>query len=162
MNPIFSVIAGHMLGDAMEIDGARYLPRVIDRTVEAHLRAFGAVEIAGAMWSGKTWTARAHGASAVSLDNPQARELAEIDVGAVLAGAAPHVIDEWQEVPEVWDAVRNRVDGSPGQRGRYILTGSSRPARNKVRHSGSGRISRLRMLPMTLSESGHSKLSGID
>ena len=79
----------------MEIDGARYLPRVIDRTVEAHLRAFGAVEIAGAMWSGKTWTARAHGASAVSLDNPQARELAEIDVGAVLAGAAPHMIDEY-------------------------------------------------------------------
>lgn len=149
----------------MEIDGARYLPRVIDRTVEAHLRAFGAVEIAGAMWSGKTWTARAHGTSVVSLDNPQARELAEIDVDAVLAGAAPHVVDEWQEVPEVWDAIRNRVDSSPGQRGRYILTGSSRPAKDKVRHSGSGRISRLRMLPMTLSESGNSNgsvsLSGL-
>ena len=149
----------------MEIDGAQYLPRIIDGQVERHLKAFGAVEIAGTMWSGKTWTSRAHGASLVSLDNPQSRELAQLDADAVLAGDAPHVIDEWQEAPAVWDAVRNRIDSSPGKRGLFILTGSSRPAKGSVRHSGSGRISRLHMLPMTLWESGFShgsvSLSGL-
>lgn len=140
----------------MEIDGHPYIPRLIDDTVNLHLRAFGAVEITGTMWSGKTWTARAHGASRVSLDDRQARQLAEIDVSSVLKGAAPRVIDEWQEVPTVWDAVRNQVDAAGGERGLFILTGSSRPARGETHHTGSGRIARLMMWPMSLAESGHS------
>ena len=149
----------------MEIDGAPYIPRLMDAVVERHLKAFGAVEIAGAMWAGKTWTARAHGASLVNLDDRQAKELAGIDARAVLAGNRPRVIDEWQEEPSLWDAVRTEVDSSPGQRGLFILTGSSRPAKGETNHTGSGRISRLQMLPMTLSESGHShgsvSLSGL-
>lgn len=140
----------------MQIDGRTYIPRVIDSVVDLHLRAFGAVEITGTMWSGKTWTARAHGASRVSLDDNQARQLAELDVSAVLGGERPRVIDEWQEVPAVWDAVRNRVDEAGGERGLFILTGSSRPAKGEARHTGSGRISRLAMWPMSLAESGHS------
>lgn len=140
----------------MEINGASYLPRMVDDVVERYLKAFGAVEIAGTMWSGKTWTSIAHGASRVTFDDHQTRELAELDMDAVLAGAAPHVIDEWQEVPEVWDAVRNKVDQAPGERGLYILTGSSRPARGSVRHTGSGRIARVTMWPMSLTEMGAS------
>ena len=140
----------------MDIDGAPYIPRLIDQVVDRHLAAFGAVEITGTMWSGKTWTSRAHGASRVTLDNPQARSLAEIDPEAVLRGAAPHIIDEWQEIPSIWDLVRNKVDASPSQRGLFILTGSSSPAKNKVHHTGSGRISRLRMWPMSLAELGMS------
>ncbi|WP_080801509.1 ATP-binding protein [Arabiibacter massiliensis] len=149
----------------MEIDGNRYLPRLIDPVVDLHLRAFGAVEIAGTMWSGKTWTSRAHGKSRVTFDNKQTRELAELDVDAVLKGEAPHIVDEWQEVPQVWDAVRDKVDEAGGKRGLFILTGSSRPVKGKTHHTGSGRISRLKMWPMALSESGHSggsvSLSGL-
>lgn len=133
-----------------------YRPRVIDDTVEQHLQAFGAVEIAGTMWCGKTWTAEAHSNSQVSLYSEQAAELARIDPTAVLMGERPHLIDEWQEVPSVWDAVRHAIDDSGSAPGSFILTGSSALAKHAVKHSGTGRISRLRMWPMSLSESGHS------
>lgn len=142
-----------------------YRPRIVDGIVEQHLRAFGAVEIAGTMWSGKTWTSDAHGNSRVSLDRRQTRQLAEIDPEAVLVGDRPHVVDEWQRVPEIWDLVRNRVDDAGGERGLFILTGSSRPAKGETAHSGSGRISTVRMWPMSLAESGAShgtvSLSGL-
>ncbi|MDR1088322.1 MAG: DUF4143 domain-containing protein [Coriobacteriales bacterium] len=143
----------------MLIDRKAYRPRLIDDVVARHLRAFGAIEITGTMWSGKTWTSRAHGRSLVNLDEPQARELAQLSPEAILAGEEPRVIDEWQEVPAVWDSVRRRVDEAGGRKGLYLLTGSSRPAKDTVHHSGSGRISRLRMWPMTLSEAGHSTAS---
>lgn len=136
-----------------------YRPRIVDATVEQHLKAFGGVEIAGTMWSGKTWTSEQHGASRVSLDDAQARQLAEIDSDAVLAGATPRVIDEWQRVPQVWDTVRNRIDEAGSKRGMFILTGSSRPAKGSTAHTGSGRISTVRMWPMTLSETGDSDSS---
>ena len=149
----------------MEINGSPYLPRLVDETIDRHLKTFGAVEIAGTMWSGKTWTSIAHGKSRVTLDDRQARELAQLDADAVLQGETPHIVDEWQEVPEIWDAVRNKVDAAGSKRGMYILTGSSRPAKSSTRHTGSGRISRITMWPMTLWESGHSKgsvsLSGL-
>lgn len=133
-----------------------YIPRLLDRVVDMHLRAFGAAEIAGTVWSGKTWTSLRHGESSVSLDDIEARALAELAPKAVLEGGAPRVIDEWQLVPSVWDAVRREVDAAAGRRGLYILTGSSRPSKDSVLHSGSGRISRIRMWPMTLAESGES------
>lgn len=139
----------------MQIDGREYLPRHIDAVVERHLRAFGAIEVAGTMWSGKTWTSRAHASSLATLDDANTRELASLSPGTVLAGENPRVIDEWQEAPGLWDAVRRKVDES-GERGLYILTGSSRPAKDKTSHVGAGRISRLRMWPMSLSESGDS------
>ena len=90
----------------MQIDGRDYIPRILDDAVERHLRAFGAVEVAGTMWSGKTWTSRAHAKSMASLDDANTRELAGISPDAVLAGPAPRVLDEWQEAPSLWDAVR--------------------------------------------------------
>lgn len=133
-----------------------YRPRVIDALVERYLGAFGAVEIAGTMWSGKTWTSEEHGNSEISLVSRQARALAEVDPAAVLEGVQPRVIDEWQDVPEIWDEVRKAVDEGAGRRGMFILTGSSSPHSGTTHHSGAGRIARLRMWPMTLLESGMS------
>jgi predicted AAA+ superfamily ATPase len=133
-----------------------YRARVIDSIIDCHLGTFGAVEIAGTMWSGKTWSAQAHANSQVSLYSEQAAELASIDPEAILGGEQPHLIDEWQEVPGVWDSVRHAIDDAGSKPGQFILTGSSTPAKDKVRHSGAGRISQLRMWPMSLSESGHS------
>ncbi len=148
----------------LEQKGA-YIPRLLDGAVEKHLKAFGAVEIAGTMWSGKTWTSLEHGRSSANFDDDATRELAGLSPAAVLAGETPRVIDEWQLVPSIWDAVRRKVDAASGRRGLFILTGSSRPAKEETRHSGSGRISRLRMWPMTLLESGDStgrvSLSGL-
>lgn len=142
----------------LERKGA-YIPRLLDEIVETHLKAFGAVEIAGTMWSGKTWTSLEHGRSSANFDDNATRELAELSPAAVLAGEAPRVVDEWQLVPGIWDAVRREVDAAAGRRGLFILTGSSRPTREEARHSGSGRISRLRMWPMSLAESGDSLAS---
>lgn len=145
--------------------GGTYMPRLVDKVVDTYFRAFGAVEISGTMWSGKTWTALKHGSSSVSLDDEGALQLAQLSPAAVLSGDVPHVVDEWQLAPEVWDAVRREVDQAAGRRGLFILTGSSRPSRGNVHHSGSGRIARVRMWPMSLSESGDSSgeisLSGL-
>jgi predicted AAA+ superfamily ATPase len=132
-----------------------YRPRLIDGSVDLFLKAFGAVEIVGSKWCGKTWTALAHAYSEIHLDDRATRELVEADYSLALVGESPHVIDEWQEVPALWDAVRRAVDDA-GARGLYILTGSSEPVKEEVTHSGTGRIARLHMRPMALSESGHS------
>ena len=136
-----------------------YLPRVIDATVERHLKAFGAICIEGPKWCGKTWTGRHHAASSFFLSDPsggfQNRRLANIEPGIVLQGEYPRLIDEWQEVPPIWDAVRHAVDRLE-QKGCFILTGSSTPNFEGVMHSGAGRIARLQMRPMSLWEMGAS------
>lgn len=136
-----------------------YLPRVIDENVKRHLEVFGAVCIEGPKWCGKTWTSAFHSRSAVYIGDPkgsfQNRRLAELDPNLVLDGEAPHLIDEWQDVPSIWDAVRFRVDQT-NETGRFILTGSSTPKRKGIMHSGVGRIAKLRMRPMSLFESGDS------
>ena len=133
-----------------------YLPRIIDKVVESHLRTFGAVCIEGAKWCGKTWTANIHSNSSIYLGDPagnfQNKSLAKIDPKLVLEGDSPRLIDEWQEVPELWDAVRFEVD-QRGRKGQFILTGSATPAQKGILHSGAGRISTLRMRPMSLYES---------
>ena len=91
------------------------------------------------------------------LDEPAEREAAQMDPSLALMGDTPHLVDEWQEVPEVWDAARCFVDDSGNQRGALLLTGSTAlkaGEREKVRHSGTGRIARLSMRPMALCESG--------
>ena len=91
------------------------------------------------------------------LDEPAEREAAQMDPSLALMGDTPHLVDEWQEVPEVWDAARRFVDDSGNQRGALLLTGSTAlkaGEREKVRHSGTGRIARLSMRPMALCESG--------
>ena len=137
-----------------------YLPRVADKKVERYLRLFGAVEIAGTKWCGKTWTALEHAASVSYVDLSLA--LAKDDPSAMLIGKRPHVIDEWQRAPAIWDTVRHMVDRTRGLRGAWILTGSSTPLPKDLdndtqpSHSGAGRIGRVRMRPMSLSESGDS------
>ena len=146
-----------------------YLPRVADAKVERYLRLFGAVEIAGTKWCGKTWTALEHSASVSYVDLSLA--LARDDPSAMLVGERPHVIDEWQRVPSIWDTVRHAIDRTRGLRGAWVLTGSSTPLPKDLgedelpSHSGAGRIGHVRMRPMSLSESGDSSstvsLSGL-
>ena len=140
----------------LEFEPTLYRKRVIDAVLDKHLQAFGAVEVAGTMWSGKTWTALAHSKSNVCLDNPQSQSLAVLDPDIVLEGDHPRLIDEWQEVPQVWDSVRRFIDKPGSSKGMFVLTGSSRPKKDRARHTGTGRISRLRMWPMSLAESGGS------
>lgn len=138
----------------------KYLSRAIDNKVEEYLSVFGAVCIEGPKWCGKSWTAAFHANSEIyiadSRGNFQNRRLAEMSPETVLLGDTPRMIDEWQEVPSLWDAVRYKVDQS-NQKGQYILTGSSTPNHKGILHSGAGRIGRLRMRPMSLYESGDSE-----
>lgn len=134
-----------------------YLPRLIDQQVETYLQTFGAVCIEGPKWCGKTWTSAHHSKSAINIGDPagnfQNRQLAELSPELVLEGDTPRLIDEWQEVPPLWDAVRYKVDQT-SVRGQFILTGSATPNHKGILHSGAGRIGRLRMRPMTLYENG--------
>ena len=127
--------------------------------VEDYLSAFGAVCIEGPKWCGKTWTSSFHSKSEIYIGDPagnfQNRQLAELSPALVLEGESPRLIDEWQEVPPLWDAVRYKVDQTP-QKGQFILTGSATPNHKGILHSGAGRIARLRMRPMSLWESGDS------
>lgn len=136
-----------------------YKPRIIDSKVDEYLDVFGAVCIEGPKWCGKTWTGESHSLSKIMLGDPknnfQNKNLVRGSLEIALDGEWPRLIDEWQEVPELWDAVRYKVDETIDN-GKYILTGSSTPNRKGVLHSGAGRIARLKMRPMSLYESGHS------
>lgn len=142
-----------------------YHSRLVDERLHRLLQTFGAVEIRGTKWCGKSWTALAFGESVVHLDDPNVKALAEADPTLALHGAYPHVVDEWQEVPSTWDAARRAVDAAGGEHGLFILTGSSTPAKDAVTHSGAGRIARVDMSTMTLWERGLStgavSLSGL-
>lgn len=137
----------------------QYMPRIIDGKVDAYLKTFGAVCIEGPKWCGKTWTSIWHSKSQIFLGDPaggfQNRKLAELSPALVLEGETPRLIDEWQEVPPLWDAVRYQVDQT-AQKGQFLLTGSATPNHKGILHSGAGRIGRLQMYPMSLYESGDS------
>lgn len=137
----------------------KYRPRLIDDILEKYLTAFGAVCIEGPKWCGKTWTSRHHSKSEILIGSPdgnfQNRRLANLSPETVLEGDVPRLIDEWQDVTSLWDAVRYEVD-KRGQQGQFILTGSSTPKHKGILHSGAGRIARLRMHPMSLFEAGNS------
>ncbi len=136
-----------------------YRPRIIDKKLNEFLNTFGAVCIEGPKWCGKTWTSSYHCNSSIYLGDPngnfQNRQLAELNPSLVLEGDTPRLIDEWQEVPPLWDAVRHKVDQSTAK-GQFILTGSATPNHKGILHSGAGRIAKLRMRPMSLYESGES------
>jgi predicted AAA+ superfamily ATPase len=136
-----------------------YHPRLVDERIDRLLANFGAVAVEGSKWCGKTWTSLHHAASVYYVGDPagdfQNRRLASLDPTYALDGDPPHLIDEWQEVPGLWDATRFAVDQSISK-GRFILTGSSVPPRQATAHSGVGRIARVRMRPMSLAESGDS------
>lgn len=132
-----------------------YRRRVVDRELADRMTATGAVVIEGPKACGKTATARQLAASEVLLDvDESARQAVEVDPRLVLDGPAPRLIDEWQIEPSIWNHIRRAVDErtEPGQ---FILTGSAVPADDITRHTGAGRIARLRMRPMSLYETGH-------
>ena len=141
------------------MDRQKYLPRIIDDKIEEYLKVFGAVCVEGPKWCGKTWTSSYHSKSVIYIGDPansfQNRQLAEISPEIILEGEIPRLIDEWQEVPNLWDAVRHKVDQT-ARKGQFILTGSATPNHKGVLHSGAGRIAKLRMRPMSLYESGDS------
>lgn len=136
-----------------------YKPRIVDELVEKDLRIFGAICIEGLKWCGKTWTSFHHANSEFFVGDPSGnfsnRMLAEVEPYTVLKGDTPRLIDEWQEVPALWDATRAFVDEN-GNKGQIILTGSSTPVNKGVLHSGTGRIKSIRMNTMSLYESGDS------
>ncbi len=129
-----------------------YRTRIIDAELDEVLPSLAAIAIEGAKGVGKTATARRRATSVVQLDEPAQRAIAEADPAAVLLRDPPLLIDEWQHVPTVWDAVRRAVDAD-AEPGRFLLTGSALRSGNPA-HSGAGRIVSLRMRPMTLAERG--------
>lgn len=135
---------------------AAYRPRIVDAQVQKYLDLFGALEVSGTKWCGKTWTSLAAGRSVTYVDRGANLQVSRADPSYPLVGVRPHVIDEWQRVPGIWDAVRHAVDELGGEKGAWILTGSSTPRTDETAHSGAGRIGRVRMHPMTLLESGES------
>ena len=141
------------------VNDSTYKPRIVDDLVEKDLRIFGAICIEGPKWCGKTWTSSYHSNSEFLVGDPNGnfsnRALAELEPYTVLKGDTPRLIDEWQEVPALWDATRAFVDES-GKKGQIILTGSSTPVIKGVLHSGTGRIKSIRMNTMSLFESGDS------
>ena len=139
-----------------------YMPRIVDDELARRLARTGAVYVRGPKWCGKTTTAEEIAASKMLLARTDVKEnfkrLLEIDTDAALGGEAPMLIDEWQTVPKLWDAVRYAVD-SRRKMGQFILTGSAVPDREAEKereHTGTGRFAWLTMRPMTLFESGES------
>ena len=138
----------------------KYLPRIADKLLEDRLNAKGAVLIEGPKWCGKTTTAKQMANSFISMDKPdmanQYKKMAELSPSTLLEGATPRLIDEWQIAPNLWNAVRYEVDNRD-EFGQFILTGSAVPHEfDDSMHTGTGRISRMVMRPMSLYESRES------
>lgn len=136
-----------------------YLKRIADGQLKLRLEAFGAVQIMGPKWCGKTTTAEMQARSVVKMQDPDRREgylaAARTKPSLLLKGDTPRLIDEWQVAPVLWDAIRNAVD-ERRRKGQFILTGSTVIDDREVMHTGTGRISKMAMYPMSLYESGES------
>ena len=136
-----------------------YIPRIVDDVLKNKLEYMGAVLIEGCKWCGKSTTARQFAKSYIEFQDPDKKmqydKTLQTKPSIFLEGEKPRLFDEWQMYPVVWDSIRMDVDHT-GLKGQYILTGSARPAEDSVMHSGTGRISKLLMRPMSLYESGES------
>lgn len=138
----------------------KYFPRIADKLLKNALESSGAVLIEGAKWCGKTRTASEIANSILYLQDPDNRDsniqAASIKPSLLLKGETPRLIDEWQVAPVLWDAVRHEID-KRGEEGQFILTGSATPLLDaSISHTGTGRISRIKMRPMSLYESNES------
>lgn len=136
-----------------------YLKRIVDAELDLRLEAFGATLIVGPKWCGKTTTAEQRAKSVLRMQDPDRREgyfaAAQAKPSLLLKGENPRLIDEWQDAPVLWDAVRVAVDQRQ-EEGLFILTGSTSVDHDQILHTGTGRISRLKMYPMSLFESEES------
>ena len=141
----------------------KYKPRIADSILQKKLKSAGAVLVEGPKWCGKTTTSEQHANSINYISDPvnlnKNQILAEMNINALLEGDKPKLLDEWQVIPQLWDAVRFSVDHSKGI-GQFIMTGSAVPPdadkQQRIHHTGTGRITRLRMRPTSLLESGDS------
>ncbi|MDD2595507.1 MAG: DUF4143 domain-containing protein [Bacteroidales bacterium] len=135
----------------------KYLERIADAMLQERLEAFGAILIEGPKWTGKTTTAEQHSKSIIKMQDPDKADeyisTANTMPSLLLKGDKPRLIDEWQDAPTLWDAVRTAVDNTGGIPGQYILTGSNTVDKTKIHHTGTGRITRMKMYPMSLWES---------
>lgn len=137
----------------------KYLPRIVDSEIDELMEIMGAVLIEGCKWCGKSTTGSHHAKSIIEFQNPDRKqeydEIRNTKPSLFLNGEKPRMFDEWQMYPVVWDSIRTDVDHS-GKKGQYILTGSAKPSEGETMHTGTGRISRVLMRPMSLYESGES------
>lgn len=142
---------------ALAPDGHR--PRLLDEKISEMLEITGSVCIEGPRHCGKTWTALSHANSAMMLDDPAGgfsnRALSEMDLEKAFVGEPPHLIDEWQRMPSIWDGAR-MATGPTIDNGRMILTSSAAPKKKDAMHSCAGKMPTVRMRTMSLYESGHS------
>ena len=134
-----------------------YYERLVEKEIKRKLQTMGAVVVAGPKFCGKTTTCMLFQNSYIKLNTLQAVRMARLNPAAVLEGEKPRLIDEWQKAPDIWNQVRDDLD-LDYQFGKYLLTGSSTPAdKTEMHHSGAGRITPVRMRPMSLWESRESK-----
>jgi predicted AAA+ superfamily ATPase len=137
-----------------------YLPRLIEKTIKEKLSYIGAIQIEGPKWCGKSTTASRFAGTIIKLQDPivynRYKTYATTSKADLLLGDKPILFDEWQKIPEIWDFVRLDIDEQNSKAGQYILTGSAKPEDDPDRHSGTGRIARIRMSPLSLFESKES------
>ena len=139
---------------ALTPDG--YTPRIVDAEVTRALSSSGFVVLEGPRACGKTWTGLRFARSALRLDTDlDARTIGAVDPSILLRGDSPRLLDEWQFMPTLWNHVRHACDAA-AERGLFILAGSAQPADDITRHTGAGRVRRIRMRPMSLYESSDS------
>ena len=143
----------------MSLRKEEYIDRLIDKKIEEYLSVFGAISIEGPKWCGKTWSSLNHANSVCYLDDDETKQKAKLSMDLILNEERPELIDEWNLVPETWDAVRRKCDETT-EKGNYILTCSTKltdkEQKEKIHHSGAGRIGKIKMYTMSLYESGDS------
>ena len=136
-----------------------YIDRLVDKKIKDYLSIFGAVSIEGPKWCGKTWSSLNQANSVILLDDDETRQKADLSLELVLNNERPELIDEWNLLPKIWDAVRRKCDETT-EKGIYILTCSTKltdeEQKKKIHHSGAGRIGKINMYTMSLYESGDS------
>ena len=143
----------------MSLKKKEYKERLVDKKIKEYLEIFGAISIEGPKWCGKTWSSLNHANSVVYLDDEEFKQKAELSLDLILNNKKPQLIDEWNLVPKIWDAIRRKCDDTI-EKGNYILTCSTKLADTKqkesITHSGAGRIAKIDMYTMSLYESGDS------
>lgn len=143
----------------MSLRKKEYINRLIDKKIQDYLTVFGAISIEGPKWCGKTWASLNYANSVCYLDDDETKEKAKLSLDLILNDERPELIDEWNLVPQIWDAVRRKCDETT-DKGNYILTCSTKLTDNeqkeKIHHSGAGRIGKINMYTMSLYESGDS------
>ena len=143
----------------MSLRKEEYVDRLVDKKIKDYLSIFGAVSIEGPKWCGKTWASLNHANSVAYLDGEETRQKAELSLDLILNEEKPELIDEWNLIPKIWDAIRRKCDETT-KKGNYILTCSTKltddEQKEKIHHSGAGRIGKINMYTMSLFESGDS------